>query len=252
MSSMRLAARFVPDLDMNDAMARMDALCDGAEVIVGLDGSEEERLGRLLRFLFHDQGFRGDRQNFRDPQNSYLHCVLERRLGIPLSLTVLMIAVAERVDVSLRPVSFPAHFLARYDQPGGRPVMIDAFNGGALLDEAGCRRLLEQRTGGRVPFDPRFLRPASLRSIELRTLRNLKAGHLEKGDVEKVLVAIDGILELRGDLMDEVRDRGLLSIKVGELLRAQTYLQRYVDTCPTAGDVAAIRIQLDSVRRQLT
>jgi regulator of sirC expression with transglutaminase-like and TPR domain len=247
--ALRVSARFNDDLHVPDALAELDALGDAACAVVG-EGDEAERLSKLLLFLCNEQGFRGNRDNYRDPRNSYLDSVLERRLGTPLSLSILLVAVAERVGIALRPVGFPTHFLVRYDA-GNEPILIDAFNGGALLDEAGCRKLLEHQTRGRVPFDPRFLRATPAPAIVLRMLRNIKAAHLDSGEVDAVIKAIDGILEIRPGLWDEVRDRGLLSVKIGELIRARDYMGRYLAANPAAADAAAIRMQLERVTHRL-
>ncbi len=206
-AALLIAAQATP-VDVAHELARLDQLADD----IGARTVDE-----LRRSLFVDRGFRGDRLRYHDPENSYLNRVLDRRLGIPVSLSVLAMVIGRRLDIALVGVGMPGHFLLRAaDDPD---VFVDAFAGGVLLDEAGCRARFHAVQGEGIRFDPRFLDPVGPRAIVARMLANLIAGFDAAGDRPGVLWAA----ELRAALPDaSVEDR----TRFARLLAAHGDLQR--------------------------
>lgn len=166
-----------PALDLIEQLSRLDELAAGCPFPTA-DG--------VMRALFQGpDAFRGDREHYGDPQNSFLDRVIERRCGIPITLSIVAIEVGRRLGVDLAGVGMPAHFLAAQVDPGsGHPQRwFDCFDGGRVLDEAGCRALYRQVSGGDERFDPAWLLPVSTRHIVIRVLTNLKAAAQRRGDL---------------------------------------------------------------------
>lgn len=162
-----IAAQAHPDLDIDVARARLDQLASSCA-----DASFEG----LRVHLFATEGFRGDVDNYADPENSFLDAVLERRLGIPITLSVLMMEVGRRRGIDVRGVGMPGHFLVKDGTRGD--TWCDPFHGGGLLDAADCRRLFDRVHGSIRPFHPTFLAPTPARRIVARMLANLEHGPL--------------------------------------------------------------------------
>jgi len=174
-----IAAHAYPDLDVDRELESLEALaaaCDGPT------------LDALVRHLFVDLGFEGNRRQYYDPRNSYLNDVLSRRTGIPITLSVLMIAVGRRLGIPLDGVGLPGHFLVR--DRVDVDVFVDPFDRGTLLDRAGCERAFHRVHGADATFDPAFLEPVGTFSIVNRMLANLRAVFAALGDHRSLLWVI--------------------------------------------------------------
>ncbi|HUF32515.1 MAG TPA: transglutaminase-like domain-containing protein [Acidimicrobiales bacterium] len=186
-AALLIAAHAHPDLDPAAGQARLD------EIAGGVLGST---LDALRRHLFVELGFTGDDVHYHDLRNSFLDDVLERRVGIPITLSVVMIEVGRRVGVPLSGVSMPGHFLVR---DGIDPdVFVDAFARGAVLDEAACRQRFHQVHGPGAEFDPAFLRPVGTVAIITRMLGNLEGIATTSGDRD----LLSWVLTLRSSMPD--------------------------------------------------
>ena len=181
---------------LNDhAMRRgLDGL--GAEALIrrGLR-STPERDGRILaELLFEELGFVGEHDDYYNPYNSYLDKVMIRRKGIPISLSVLTMAVGERAGMEVDGIGFPGHFLVRVGGPDG--VYQDPFHGGELLDGDGLRKLAAQFLGAEMALHPSYLEPVDCLTIAIRMLANLKNAHRRQGDYARAMLACDHLVEL--------------------------------------------------------
>ncbi len=166
-----IAAGADPNLDVPAQLARLD------DVAARIGPADTEQVCRLV---FVTLGVRGDNQTYDDPRNSYLHQVLDRRLGIPISLSVLLMEIGRRCGVPLEGVGMPGHFLVR--DPGHPDLLIDAFSGGTRLDPAGCARLLRASAGSEVGLGPGMLASVGPRAIVARMLANLDHSFRRRGD----------------------------------------------------------------------
>lgn len=171
-----VAAHAYPNLDVRHELERIDHLASQCS---------EPSLHGLLRLLFRDQGFAGNRGDYYDPRNSFINEVLNRRLGIPITLSLLLMEVGRRLGVRLEGVGMPGHFLVR--DTAEQPTFIDAFNGGVLLDPQGCERLFQSVQGAGRPLDPEFLLPIERSAIVSRVLSNLRAIYSQRRDTASLL-----------------------------------------------------------------
>lgn len=234
-----------PDLDPGSALRMLDALADGLRP--RLDGAPgtDAAARQLARYLFVECGFRGNRDDYYDPRNSFLDDVLARRLGIPISLSVVAIEVGRRLGIRLEGVGFPGHFLVR--APGaGAAVLLDCFSGGAEVgpEELLARlRALAETNGGpafaQVP--DQFLEPTPTAGILARMLRNLVRIYLERSAHQEALAAVDLLLVLTPRSAEDLRTRARLYERLECFSSAADDLRRYLDMAPGATDAAAVR-----------
>ena len=242
-----IAAEEQPGLDPYPWLDRLDELGDRLCARVrGLRG-ELDRLGRLNRFLFGEEGLRGNFEDYYDPRNSYLNHVLDRRLGIPITLAVVCLEVGRRAGVPLEGVGFPGHFLLRLvDHP---EVLIDPFDRGRLLTRADCEELLARLTRGSIEFEPSLLRPAGPRQMIQRMLNNLRGIYQQRGELERVISVLDRLLLLDPQDSEPLRDRGLLQARWGDPESGATDLESYLAAEPLAPDYDEVARILAEARR---
>jgi regulator of sirC expression with transglutaminase-like and TPR domain len=194
----------------------------------------------INQYLYDDLGFAGNVEDYYDPRNSYLNDVIERRLGIPITLALVYLEVARRIDFPMVGVGMPGHFLIRPDIPDTE-IFIDTFNGGEIMFPQDCQERLTQFYQQPVQLQPEFLATVSKRQILARMLANLKYIYLNQQELEKALAAVERILLLFPGAAIEVRDRGLLCYELGLSDQAANDLEAYLAKAPHAQDAAAIR-----------
>ncbi|MCP9473416.1 MAG: transglutaminase-like domain-containing protein [Nitrospira sp.] len=165
-----LIARYAyPSLDVSRYQAQLDMMAQEVRARVGCRSSGEETVNALNRYVFAEQGFKGNTKNYYEPENSYLNRVIDRRMGIPISLSVVYLLIGQRLGLPLLGIGMPGHFLVKYESKR-YSVFIDCFNGGALLTEKNCARFLTEAGYG---FDDKYLQPSPVRAILARMVKNL-------------------------------------------------------------------------------
>jgi regulator of sirC expression with transglutaminase-like and TPR domain len=239
-----------PHLNVEHYLDRLDAMAGSLRAEMALEGEPLRRVALLNRFLFVTEGFRGNAEQYYDPRNSFLNEVLDRKLGIPISLSAVYMELAWRLDMPVVGVGFPGHFLVKYlhGEPG---IIIDPFHRGAVLSEADCRRRLEAMSEGGVTLRPEHLRPVTKRQIVARMLANLKQLYLRARDFPKAVRIIDLMLAASPGDAGEMRDRGLVLIQAGRLGAAVRDLERYLASAPEAEDAKKLKEHLEGVRRRI-
>jgi regulator of sirC expression with transglutaminase-like and TPR domain len=235
-ASLALALEEYPDLDFRAYLRRLDTLAARAEVLVGVDRHPVNIIECINEVLFVQEGLRGNDDDYYDPRNSYLNEVLDRRLGIPISLSVIYIEVARRIDFEIKGIGFPGHFLLRHATED-RDIIIDAFNLGRILTQNDCQELLDKVYNGAVAMSDSLVQPMDKRAIVTRMLYNLKGIYTQKEQYLKALAAIDKILMLNPWTPSEVRDRGLLYMQTSLFAKALADLEAYLlhSTAPEDG-----------------
>ncbi|MEB3884896.1 transglutaminase-like domain-containing protein [Lyngbya sp. CCY1209] len=198
----------------------------------------------INRYLFEDLGFRGNRTQYYDPENSFLNRVIDRRTGIPIALSLVYLEVARRVDFPMVGIGMPGHFLIRpeFEDAG---IYVDVFEGGEILFPQDCEARLSQVYGQPVKLQPEFLNPVDNRRFLGRMLQNLKVIYMNGGTLEAALQVVEQMLLLYPDAITQRRDRGILCYQLGRRTEARRDLQDYLDRLPTARDAGIIRQLLD-------
>lgn len=242
-ATLLVASDEYPDLDI----AAYEAICstyerDLAPALARLDDTQA-KLARINRYLFDELGFTGNQNDYYDPRNSYLNDVLDRKLGIPISLGIVQMELAQRLGVPLEGVSFPGHFLVRLPVDGGL-LVLDPYHKGRSIDASELKLRARPHLGGNELDDQQLLQilaPASHRAILTRMLRNLKGLYAERETWDKALRCADRLVRLDPNAADEVRDRGQLYARLGHANAARDDLTRYLQLRPEADDLDAMR-----------
>ena len=236
-----------PDLDEAHELKRLDAL---ATRVGAGRGREAMALERLRRFLFQEEGFRGNDGEYYDPRNSCLNDVLDRKLGIPITLSVLTMEVGRRIGLEIAGVGLPGHFIVSATV-GGRPVLFDPFNGGGVLTAADAAAVASRAVGRPVKLEDAHWTPCTPRQIVVRMLRNLKTIYARQKAWDRALGVIDRLLLIDPDAPTHVRDRGTVLVKAGRLWEGATVWESYLSRFPNAQDAESFRQELRRVRQEL-
>jgi regulator of sirC expression with transglutaminase-like and TPR domain len=238
------------DLDVASVLARFEELASPLVRLGLAQMSAEAQALEMAHYLYERQGFAGNEADYYDPKNSLLPDVLERRLGIPITLALVYCEVAKRVGVPAQGVGFPGHFLVRIERRGEKhlpPVMVDPFFNGRMLDEKSLLSLLRRVVGPSETLRAEHLEPASPRLILARMLTNLKAVYLARGEDSRALLALDRLVTLTPDSPFALRERGMLAARLGCLEVARTDLNRFLELQPEGSDALAVRTRLESL-----
>ena len=221
-----------PSLDVAATVSLLHALgARAADRLAGLRSAPvRARIAELNRLLFVDESFTGNRTAYDDFRNSLLNVVLERRLGIPISLGLVYMEVARRAGLEVYGVAFPGHFLLRVPADAGddRAIILDPFNAGRELDEAACRALLATHLGDDEAYDGTLLRPCSSRQFLVRMLNNLKRTYVQQRSFQQARRVTELILAVDPTMLSEVRDRGLIAYHLDDFRSALRDLEDYL------------------------
>ncbi len=239
-----------PDLDVEVWLGYLDDLADAGRAFLQPSQSVIEQAEALGDFLFVHKRFQGNVHEYNDPRNSYLNQVLERRLGIPISLSVVYLALAERLGIPAQGIGLPGHFIV------GIPVaeemyFLDPFHGGTRLSIEDCSELVQQATGYAGPLQRDWLQPISPRAILTRMLNNLRNVYFQQEQWELALKIIEHLQALHPDLPDLLRDLGWIYQRQGALRLAIQSYERYLSRAPTAPDARLVRLRLEEAARDL-
>ena len=240
-----------PQLDVERYLGEIERMALRLRAHVPQDEGSEERVVALNQFLFEDMGYWGNTEDYYDPRNSYLNEVIDRKTGIPLTLSILYMEIGRRIGLPLQGVSFPGHFLVRLRLRGGM-LVLDPFSGGAPQSESELRQRLQRVIPeglsdnvpvAELPLD-QFLEPASNRQILARMLRNLKGIYRETDKPERMLDVLNRMLVVSPDASAELRDRGIVYQRLECYRAALQDLKDYAEREPDAPDQDDVRVRL--------
>jgi regulator of sirC expression with transglutaminase-like and TPR domain len=248
-AALLIAAEEQPGLDPDLWLQRLDQMA--AHLWPRLQGvhNELDRLTVLSDFLTREAGLRGNNEDYYDARNSYLNEVLDRGLGIPISLSILWIEVGRRVGIPLQGIGFPGHFLVRHAR--FPQILLDPFDEGRLLTQDDCRTLLERVSGGRMTFHPDLLKPVGPRHMLLRLLGNLRAIYIHRGHLPGAIAVLDRMRLLDPEDPDVLRDRGLLRLQWGDLAGGIEDLEELLEIAPFGLDEEGLVSLVAETRRRL-
>lgn len=232
-----------PEIDVAAYLRQLDALAAAVRARLTESPAPTEIIQELNAQLFREEGLSGNESEYYDPRNSFLNEVLDRKRGIPITLSVVYLEVGRRLGLPLVGVGFPGHFLVKYASAAG-DLVLDPFAGGISLTRAELEQRLRKMYGEGNPFlsqISQLLTSTSKKEILVRMLRNLKGIYLQQGDFTRALAVLDRVLLVAPDLAMEIRDRGAVHQRLGHLQAAVQDFRRYVQMAPNAEDSEAIR-----------
>jgi len=236
--ALRLAQDEYPALDVEAYLSELDGMAHEAKPY--LSGGLESQVHGLCRYLFHEMGFRGNTQDYYDPRNSYLNEVLDRRTGLPITLSLVAMAVGRRAGLQVAGIGLPGHFVAKAIQDQ-RGILFDPFHGGRQLSEEECEHLIAQKTGRAFEAAAFQFQPTPPGLIAIRLLTNLKGVYLKGEDFPRLVRTTERLRQLVPQDVTQRRDLGAAFLQMSQPGKAIDHLQAYLKAIPAGPDVAATR-----------
>ena len=246
-----LAKQRYPDIAVEPYLAALDAIAAAVRRQLGEDADPRRMVAQLNRQLYEVEGFRGNEREYYDPRNSYLNEVLDHKVGIPITLSIVYMEVGRRIALPLVGVGLPGHFLVRVLTTEGG-LLIDPFAGGAELTEDDCQERLDRVYGGLLRLEKKMLQPVTKKQILVRILNNLKTIYLNQGEFEAARDVVQNILALEPSSMSDLRDRGLLYYRENRFDEALSDLRKYLLLATNAEDREQIKQTIHGIESILS
>ena len=247
-AALYLAQEEYPELDVDVSMKTLESMAVVIKERSPQTAYPLKLIQTINRYLYDELGFVGNTADYYDPRNSFLNDVIDRRTGIPITLSLVYLAITRRVGLPMVGINMPGHFLLRPVIEEAE-ICVDAFHHGEILFPQDCQERLTQMYGHPVELKPAFLEAVSNRQYLARMLTNLKVIYSHRGKLEQTLAAIDRLLILFPDTPLELRDRGIVYYRLDRLTEAQADLEQYLNLTPTATDAPAIQRLLQTIRK---
>ena len=246
-AALAMALEEYPGLDIPEYLRKIDMLAARVEVLIGVDRAPVNVIEGINEALFVQEGLRGNSEDYYDPRNSYLNEVLDRKLGIPISLSLLYMEVSKRIGFPIRGVGFPGHFLVKH-VAGEKEIIVDPFNLGRILTWNDCQELLDKMYKDTVTMNASLLQAMGKRTILTRMLFNLKGIYTQKEQYFKALSIIEKILMLNPGTPSELRDRGLIYMETSLFAKALADLETYLSQMIAPDDSTYIQNHIKMLR----
>lgn len=229
-----------PRLDVAHYMSLLHDLSESAAERIDQSAANEWQATQLAEFLFVESGFRGNGDDYSDPRNSYLNEVLDRRLGIPISLSVIYVDVAHRLGLPAYGIGLPGHFIVGIHGQEAE-LWLDPFHGGRRLDLADCAELIHMAVGYEGPLEASWFAPLPPRETLARMLNNLRTSYVRVESWAKAVGVIRLLRQTQPEVAEHLRDLGLVYYQQRRLSQAAHYLDAYLQRVPEASDAQLIR-----------
>ncbi len=250
-AALAIARTEYPKLEADLYLLRLQGLAQRVRARLTRNPVAAETIAVVNSVLFDEERFRGNVEDYYDPRNSFLNEVLDRKVGIPITLALVYQEVARRAGLQLFGVGMPGHFLLKHYDVDGRQVILDPFHGGALLSSQECQTRLDQIYSGQMQLQSEFLSSVSRRRWLTRMLNNLKTIYLSSRNFRKALVMADLILAIYPRSPDDVKQRAALRYNLGQMRNAMLDFEDYLKMLPEASDADDTRAVILSIRRTL-
>jgi regulator of sirC expression with transglutaminase-like and TPR domain len=246
LAALELATIETPDLDPQPYLAILDRIASGIASRLPSPAAGREFVAAANRYLFDEVGFRDNEIDYNDPRNSCLNYVLDRRTGLPITLSVVYIEVARRLGQPVSGIGLPGHFIVEFND-GEFATYIDPFHEGRLLTTDDCRQLARERTGSDA--DAIALAPVGTRYILVRMLNNMRSAYFRGKQFEKMVAVTDLLLEGFPENAGYYKARGFARLRMRQFRGAQSDLEMYLKYAPDAEDRPQITEQLGAIHR---
>jgi regulator of sirC expression with transglutaminase-like and TPR domain len=238
-----IASDEYPHLDIEKYRIRLDTMAEHVRSHLPRDRDPKRTVEVLNRYLFGELRFSGNRENYYDPRNSYLNDVMDRKVGLPITLSIVYLSIGRRLGMPVFGVGLPGHFIVKWEDRKSR-LLIDPFNRGEILDEAGVEARVRDTFHSQAQFQPEWLVTVNGKYILIRLLNNLKAIFVQAQALTRAWQVVDKLLILDPRSPENIRDMGLLSIHVKAFRKAAIYLEEYLLSHSDAADADQLRAYL--------
>jgi regulator of sirC expression with transglutaminase-like and TPR domain len=250
-AALTIARMEYPDLDADKYLSRLDWYASRVDQMLPELPEIPQVIAALNYVLFQEEEFHGNTDDYYDPRNSFLNDVLDRKLGIPISLAIIYIEVAQRIGFPLFGVGMPGHFLLKHYDTTGNETFIDPFNRGDILSRADCQSRLDEIYSGQMPLQPEYLHTVTRRQLLTRVLNNLRNIYMDRRDFRRALVIVDLVLAIHPRSAEDMKQRAMLRYSMEQLRGAAEDLETYARMAPDASDADEMRQTALSLRRRL-
>jgi len=235
-----------PDIKINDYVQKLSLLSQGLRYSVSDVKNPTYLISKLNEYMFDTLGFQGDTDDYYNPRNNFLNVVIDKKSGIPITLSIIYMELANNIGLDLRPVGFPAHFLVKYSEE----MILDPFNKGRLLDIDDLQEVLNSNYGDVVKFVPDYLNEIEPEKILVRIAKNLKNSYTQSFNYTLAMRCINMIVELVPDSPEEIRDKGILQSRLFQNDLALRSLDKYLELAPEANDADFILDLIRSIKEK--
>jgi regulator of sirC expression with transglutaminase-like and TPR domain len=236
-----------PELDISKYIKKFEDIGKSLKLSISNNDNPTYRISILNEHLFKHHGVHGDVEDYYNPKNNFLNAVLDKKSGIPITLSIIYVEVARYIGLDLHLAGFPSHIVVK----NGEEMVLDPFNEGKLLSIDDLREILLQNYGGEVEFEPRFLNDIGEKQILIRMARNLKNSYVQSYAYDMAMRCVNMILAIESNSVEEIRDKGILEERLLNHDGALVLLNQYLEINPNAEDVDFILDLIRSIREKL-
>ena len=235
-----------PELNISKYIEKINEMSNSLKLKIGKVKNSTYTISMLNEYFFDELGFHGAEEDYYDPGNSFLNIVLDKKMGIPITLSIIYAEVAKNIGLDLQIVGFPGHVIVKYKEE----AILDPFYRGRLLTIEDLEEILDRNFGDGVEFVPEYLNEATTEQLLTRLLRNLKNAYTQSYAYDNAMKCTDMILGIRPESPEEIRDKGILEERLLRYDKALPLLNKYLELQPEADDADFILELIKSVREK--
>ena len=233
-----------PDLDIDEYIQKINRIGISLKESISDVKNPTYLISMLNEHLFENLGFSGDDDDYFNPKNNFLNEVIDKKVGLPITISILYVEVAKIIGLDLKMVGFPSHILVKYNEE----MILDPFYDGVLLDVDDLQVILDTNFDGQLKFKPEFLDEIESEQILLRMTRNLKNSYVQSFAHDKALRCANMILAIEPEAPEDIRDKGILEGRLLNFETALKYLNKYLEISPNAEDIDFILEMIRSIK----
>ena len=237
-----------PDLDLEKYIQKINDIGKSVKNVIPENDNPKYRLSLLNEEFFHNHDFSGDEEDYYNPKNNFLNEVIDKKSGLPITLSIIYVEIAKHLGLELKIVGFPSHIVVKLDEE----IILDPFNEGKLLDIDDLQNILDTNFGGQVEFIPEFLDEISNEMILTRMARNLKNSYAQSYNYKKSKQCVDMVLALEPESPEEIRDKGIIEERLGNDEIALKFLNQYLEINPNGEDIDFILELIKNIRTKIS
>jgi regulator of sirC expression with transglutaminase-like and TPR domain len=236
-----------PELEISDYVEKLNEVGRSLKLSIENIKNPTYKISLLNEHLFGRYGFYGDYEDYYNPKNNFLNAVIDKKSGIPITLSIIYCEVAKHIGLDLKLVGFPSHVIVKYSDD----IILDPFNEGRLLSLNDLEDILEENFAGEVEFSPEFLKETEPEKILIRMIRNLKLSYVQSYAYDKAMRCTNLVLAMEPDSPEEIRDKGILEERFLNYDSALKLLNQYLELNPDAHDADFVLELIRGIRNKV-